>query len=549
MSLLRFRFGICLAISILLLTACKNKHADMLLINGIIHTMNANGSVVQAVAVKDGRIIGTGRSDELQFAFQSDTVIDLKGSQVFPGLIDAHCHFYGYAMNQEQINLLGTTSWDEVTGLTASIAPNIKTEWLQGRGWDHTKWDKQQFPDRKVLDELFPDRPVYLKRIDGHAAIANSVALERAGIDERTKVKGGQIFKKGGRLTGLLLDNAMELVEKVIPVRTDAEIAQLLIQAEQKLLGAGLTTVDDAGLDLHVIQLIDSLQRIGKLRIRVYAMANPNEENFVHFEQNGIYNTGKMHVRAFKVYADGALGSRGACLLRSYKDDPGNVGFLYDDPSYYRQVAERIHKMGFQMATHCIGDSANRMIMRTYGEVLGGKNDRRWRIEHCQVVDTNDFGMLKEFSIWPSVQPAHAISDRRWAEDRVGKERMKGAYAYKSLFMQNGRICFGSDFPVEDINPMLGYHAAVARVDLEGNPYGGFFKNQAVGRDTALRAMTIWAAESNFEENVKGSIEVGKFADFVILDADLATMEEKQIPYARVRHTIVDGKIVFSGAN
>ncbi len=549
MSFSRLHLGIFMAISMMFLVACKNKRADMLLVNGIIHTMDANGTVVQACAIKDGKIIGRGRTDELKFAFQADTIIDLKGGQVFPGLIDAHCHFYGYAMNQEQVSLLGTTSWDEVVGLVSSVGPNIKSEWLQGRGWDHTKWDKQQFPDRKLLDAQFPDRPVYLKRIDGHAAIANTVALERAGINEKTKVKGGQILKKGGRLTGVLLDNAMELVEKVIPVRTDADIAALLIEAERKLLGAGLTTVDDAGLDLHIIQLIDSLQRVGKLKIRVYAMANPNEENFQHFEKNGVYNTGKMHVQAFKVYADGALGSRGACLLRSYKDDPGNVGFLYDDPSYYREVAARIHKMGFQMATHCIGDSANRMILRTYGEVLGGKNDRRWRIEHAQVVDTNDFALFKTFSIWPSVQPVHAISDRKWAEDRVGKERMKGAYAYKSLYRQNGRICFGSDFPVEDINPMLGYHAAVARVDLEGNPYGGFFKNEAVGREIALRAMTIWAAESNFEENVKGSIEIGKFADFVIVDHDLATMEEKQIPYSRVLTTIVDGKIVFSGSN
>jgi predicted amidohydrolase YtcJ len=422
-----------------------------------------------------------------------------------------------------------------------------KGGWIQGRGWDHTRWEKQQFPDKKLLDERFPDRPVFLKRVDGHAAIANSAALRLAGIDEKTRVQGGQILKKNGRLTGVLLDNAMDLVEKAIPKHTDAEVSDLLMRAEKKLLAVGLTTVDDAGLDLHIIQLIDSLQKLGKLKIRVYAMANPTEENFQYFEDKGPYNSGWLHVCAFKVYADGALGSRGACMLRPYKDDPGNRGFIYSDPSEFRETAARIKKMGFQMATHCIGDSANRMILHIYGEVLGGKNDARWRIEHCQVVDTNDFGLFRAYSIWPSVQPTHAMSDRRWAEDRIGKERMKGAYAYKTLFQQNQRICFGSDFPVEDINPMLGFHAAIARVDLEGNPYGGFYKQEAVGRDTALRAMTIWAAEANFEEKTKGSLELGKFADLIIVDDDLATMDEKQVPYVRIRTTIIGGKIVFSG--
>jgi predicted amidohydrolase YtcJ len=547
MTRLPFRLGILFLGLFFLLAGCKNKRADMLLVNGVVHTMDSQGTVAQALAVKDGKILSTGLTDELQFAYQADTIIDLRGGHVFPGLIDAHCHFYGYAMNQDRVNLVGTTSWQEVVDLVTSVTRDFKAEWIQGRGWDHTHWEKQQFPDKKLLDERFPDRPVYLKRVDGHAAIANSRALELAGITEKTKVQGGQIIKKGGRLTGLLLDNAMDLVEKAIPKSTDADITDALMRAEKKLFATGLTTVDDAGLDLHIIQLIDSLQRLGKLRIRVYAMANPTEENFAYFEKKGRYDTGLLHVCAFKVYADGALGSRGACLLRPYKDDPGNQGFIYSDPSAFREAAARIHKMGFQMATHCIGDSANRMILHIYGEILKGKNDSRWRIEHCQVVDTNDFGLFKQYSVWPSVQPTHAISDSRWAEDRVGKERMKGAYAYKTLFAQNQRICFGSDFPVEDINPMLGYHAAVARVDLEGKPYGGFYKQEAVGRDTALRAMTIWAAEANFEEKVKGSLEPGKFADFLILDQDLATMDEEQIPYARIRSTIVGGKIVFSG--
>jgi predicted amidohydrolase YtcJ len=532
-----------------LFTACKNKHADLILTNGIIHTMDAKGSIAQACAIKDGKIVAVGRTDELMFAFQSDSIIDLRGGQVFPGFIDAHCHFYGYAMNQEHVSLVGTTSWEECLSLVEEFSKNHQSAWILGRGWDHTRWAKQQFPDLKVLDQKFPDKPVFLRRIGGHTAIANSKALELAGITTSTKVAGGQIFKKNGRLTGVLLDNAMELVERVIPKSSDADISRLLMEAEKKLFAVGLTTITDAGLDLHIINLIDSLQRVGLLQMRVYAMANPSPENFDRFLKSGPYNNGRMHVQCFKTYCDGDLGSRGACMLRPYKDEPSNYGLILTPADSLRAWAAKIHKAGLQMATHCIGDSANRMMLRIYSEVLKGKNDARWRIEHAQVVDTNDFAKFRQYSIWPSVMPIHAMSDRQWAEDRVGKERMRGAYAYKTLFVQNNFIAFGSDFPVEDINPILGYHAAIARVDLEDNPYGGFHKEEAVGRDTALRAMTIWAAASNFEDHEKGSIEVGKYADFVVLEKDLSTMPEKQIPYARIRYTILDGKIVFSGSN
>jgi predicted amidohydrolase YtcJ len=549
MNSVRFLLKVMLGLAIGLGSGCKNKHAQVLLVNGVVHTMDEKGSISQAIAISEGKIVAVGTTDALRFSYHADTIMDLMGAHVFPGLIDAHCHFHGYAMNLSRAHLTGTTSWQEVVDLVTELAPDIRREWIQGWGWDHTQWDKQQFPDNKLLNERFPDRPVFLKRVDGHAAIANAYALRLAGINGRTKVSGGKIVQKNGQVSGLLLDNAMDLVEEVIPEPTDVEIAQSLIEAERNLLAVGLTTVDDAGLDLHTIRLMDSLQRIGRLRIRVYAMANPTAENFAYFESNGPYFTGKMHVCAFKVYADGALGSRGACLLQPFKDDPGNHGHLLHSPEKLRETASKIKKLGFQMATHCIGDSANRLLLRIYGEMLGGRNDERWRIEHCQVVDTNDFRWFREFSVWPSVQPIHAISDRSWAEDRIGKERMKGAYAYKTLYLQNHKVCLGSDFPVEDINPLLGYHAAVARVDLEGNPYGGFHKEEALGRDTALRAMTIWAAEANREEAFKGSIEVGKFADLVIFESDLATLAENQLPYARVCYTIIDGKIVFPGVD
>lgn len=532
---------------LLFLGSCKNKTADILFVNGVVHTLNASNDVAQAIAVQDGRIVAVGKTNDLSFEYAADTVVDLRGKSIFPGFIDAHCHFYGYAMNLQQVNLMGTTSWEEVVALVDTFASKNPDGWIQGRGWDQNDWATQEYPTKELLDEKYPDRPVVLQRIDGHAAIANQAALDAAGIDSKTKVNGGRFLRtRRGQLTGILIDNAVEMVESVIPEATTAEITQQLKEAEANLFRVGLTTVDDAGLDLKIIQLIDSLQQKGELKMRVYAMASPTEENLDHFLGKEPYKTDRLHVRSFKVYADGALGSRGACLLSPYKDRPEQVGFLLESPEYYQEIAQRIHDGGFQMNTHCIGDSANRLMLRVYGNTLGEGNDERWRIEHAQIIHPDDFELFGKYSIVPSVQPSHATSDMYWAEDRIGKTRLKGAYAFKSLIAARGYVAFGSDFPVEDINPILGFYAAVARKDLTNFPYGGYLMNEAVGRDTAMKAMTIWAATSNFEEKEKGSLEVGKFADFVVMEEDLMFMEESQLPYAQVLQTVLGGEVVFS---
>ena len=535
-----------LLIASLVLVSCKHKTADMLLINGIIYTANDEQPVAQAVAIKDGKIEAIGQSENLQFEYSSDTIIDLRGEYVYPGFIDAHCHFYGYAMNLGKLNLTRTTSWEEVLTLVDTFAMKNPDGWLIGRGWDQNDWKDRGYPTKKELDEKFPDRPILLHRVDGHAAIANQAALDAAGIDTKTRVEGGKFLKRRGRLTGVLIDRAVEEVEKAMPKPSHADISEALIKAEANLLQVGLTTVDDAGLDLEIIDLIDSLQKAGALKIRVYAMATPTEENFARFEKSGPYKTDRLNVRSFKVYADGALGSRGACLLAPYKDEPRQRGFLLYSEDYYRDIAQRIHEAGFQMNTHCIGDSANRMILKLYGETLGEDNDDRWRIEHSQVIAPEDFELFGRYNVWPSVQPTHATSDMYWAEDRIGKERMKGAYAYKSLFSQNNMIAFGTDFPVEDISPIMTFYAAVGRVDLENYPYGGFNLEEAVGRDTALKAMTIWPATANFEEKEKGSLEVGKVADLVILEDDILYIEQEKLPYIQVIKTIINGEIVYS---
>ncbi|MEM0996171.1 MAG: amidohydrolase family protein [Bacteroidota bacterium] len=531
------------------LTGCKDKQADIILINGIIHTVDDSSRVVQACAIKNGRIAAVGRTEDLLFDYAADTVIDLRGKAVYPGLIDAHCHYYGYAMTLNQVALGATTSWEEVVTVVDSFGRDFTGEWIIGRGWDQNDWPDKDFPTNRILNEKFPDRPVLLHRVDGHAAIANAKALELAGIDQNTPVEGGRIVRDYRGLTGVLVDNAVTLVENSVPTPSTDEVIDALKRAEQDLFAVGLTTVDDAGLDLRIINIIDSLQQAGELRIRVYAMAAPTEENLERFLNSGPYKTDRLHVSSFKIYADGALGSRGACMLKPYKDEPRQYGFLLEDIPWYQEMALRLYDAGFQMNTHCIGDSANRLFLDIYGSLLGGENDRRWRIEHAQVVHPDDLAKYGDYSVIPSVQPAHATSDMYWAEDRIGKERLQGAYAYKSLLAQNGMLAYGSDFPVENINPMLGFYAAVARVDLTDWPYGGFMKEEALGRDSVLKAMTTWAAHANFEEDEKGSLEPGKVADLVIFPEDLFSLDEKQLPYAQVWLTMVDGEVVYSAEN
>ncbi|MCB9235742.1 MAG: amidohydrolase [Bacteroidia bacterium] len=529
--------------------SCKNRTADLILINGFVHTMNPEGDIEQAVAILDGKIAAVGLTNDLLAEFACDSILDLKGKSVYPGFIDGHCHFVGYALGNSQVDLVGTNSWEEVVSRVDSFSRNITSEWILGRGWDQNDWNIKEFPTNQELNRLFPNRPVILKRIDGHAAIANDEALKRAKIEAGTKIGGGIVESRRGRITGILIDNAVDVVEKLIPPPSPETIANALKKAEKNLFSVGLTTVDDAGLDRDVIELIDSLQRTGELKIRVYAMANATPENLDYYLERGPFTTERINVRSFKMYADGALGSRGACLLEPYSDAPGKYGLILKPAKYYREVAERVANSQFQLNTHCIGDSANRMILRLYEKVLKADNTRRWRIEHAQVIHPADFHRFKDAGIIPSVQPTHATSDYPWVKDRIGKSRSKGAYAYKTLYEQGKTVAIGSDFPVESIDPLLGFYAAVSRKDLKGYPFSGFNPEQALSREVALYGMTAGAAYANFAEENKGSLEVGKFADLVVLDKDLLFVEEKEIPNLNVLYTIVDGEIVFSGRN
>ncbi len=518
--------------------------ADAVYYNARVYTVDSVFTVHEALAVKDGRIFATGSTVEL-LQLKATQKIDLEGKAVYPGFYDAHCHFYGYGVDLKKIWLIGTKSFEDILDTLYAKKEQRFMGWIFGRGWDQNDWEVKEYPDKVKLDSMFPDIPVFLMRIDGHAALVNSKALAIAGITAGTRVEGGEVGLKNGKLSGLLIDNAVDLVKDKIPVPGPAELAEALLAAQKNCLEKGLTTVVDAGLDVPVILLIDSLHKSGKLTIRMNAMVSYKPANVLYYRKHGRYKSERLNVRSFKLYADGALGSRGACLLHPYSDLPGHYGFLLSHPDSVKVAARTAAETGFQLNTHCIGDSANRLLLHVYSDVLKGKNDFRWRIEHAQLIHPSDFHLFHDFSIIPSVQPTHATSDMYWAGDRVGEERIKSAYAYKELLRQSGRIATGSDFPVEDINPLFGFYAAVARKDQKLYPENGFNKSQSLTRKEALRAMTCWAAYACFEEEEKGSLEEGKWADFVVLDKDMMTAPENELFGIKVLNTFIGGVKVY----
>lgn len=529
-----------------LLSSCGKRKADVLYFNGTIYSGESSSSNLQAFAVRDGRIVSTGSDDDILDGFDAPKKVDLKGRTVLPGFIDAHCHFFGYASDLLKCDLTGSRSFEAALELLNAFSKTNKFSWLLGRGWDQNDWEDHSFPTRERLDSLYPTVPVFLMRIDGHAALCNAVALQLAGINRDTRVAGGEVLlNQSGEPTGLLIDNAVDLVKAKIPPFPDSLNAEALLKAQQHCFSVGLTTVDDAGLGKDSIFLIDRLQQEGKLKLRVYAMISDSKETRDYFFSKGPYKTDRLNVRAVKVYADGALGSRGACLKRPYADQPGHYGFLLHDLAYMNDIMDEAHENGFQVCTHAIGDSAVKTILMLYRENLSGENPRRWRIEHCQVVDPADMDYFSRYSIIPSVQPTHATSDMYWAEERLGKDRMTGAYAYRSLEREAETIAFGTDFPVERINPLLTFYAAVSRKDLEGNPPDGFRAEEAMKRKDVLKAMTTWAAYANFEEEEKGLIDNGYFADFIVLDRNIMEIDEEQIPQTRVLSTYVNGELVY----
>lgn len=530
-------------LTVLLTLSCTKKiEVDTLVINANIYTVNKNFDKAEAFAIKDGNILDVGTSEEIQGKYAATYVNDAKGKTIVPGFIDAHCHFVGMGLQQQKVDLNGTKSFDEVLKRIVDFQEEKNVSYITGRGWDQNDWEVKEFPTKEKLDELFPNTPVAVTRIDGHALLANQAAIDLAGVTIKTKAEGGFILQENGKLTGVFIDGPSEIIEEKIPKPSRIALIQAMKDAERICFDLGLTTVDDAGLPKEAIELIDSLQQTGDLKIRIYAMVSVSDENIEYFTKKGIIKTDRLNVRSFKVYADGALGSRGAAMKETYSDKHNHFGAMVTPLEDLDRFAKKIAASDYQMNTHAIGDSANYVMLKTYKNVLKDQKDRRWRIEHAQIIDKEDFNYFD--NILPSVQPTHATSDMYWAKDRVGSERIKGAYAFKYLLNEFGKIALGTDFPIEKVSPLLTFYAAVVRKDLNNFPENGFQMENALTREETLKGMTIWAAYSNFEENEKGSIEIGKMADFIILDKNIMEVEGSEIPKIKIKETYVAGQKV-----
>lgn len=529
----------------MLLTQCRQptlEKAELLLHNGTVHLLDSNMNTVTALAVKAGRIAGVGTQEELKKRFQFDTLIDMQGHHLYPGLIDAHTHFWAYAEGLQRVDLRGSSSPQEVLRRLQDFDEQHHPAILVGRGWDQSLWPGQAFPHRSLLDSLFAERPVILRRIDGHATWANSAALQEAGIDENTEVKGGLIAQENGRLTGILIDNAADLLK--VPALSLAQMRPLLLRAQDSLFAQGITAVMEAGLQKEQVLYLQKLQQEGALKLRIDALLSDNAENRTHFLAKGPIREDRLHVQGFKFYLDGALGSRGALLLDGYADDAGNYGLQLNDYEHFLKYGQELYTKGWQMAIHAIGDSANALATRLYSRLLKPDNNRRWRIEHAQVVRKRTAQIMREYAIIPSVQPTHATSDMEWAGLRLGSAE-KYAYPYQSLLHTTGHLPLGTDFPVEEINPLKTFRAAVFRQKANGQPAGGYRPEEALSHTEALRGMTIDAAYASFWEKEIGSLKVGKWADMVLLNKDLTKVPFDELPNCRVLLTYTAGERVF----
>ncbi|MEI6059725.1 MAG: amidohydrolase [Bacteroidota bacterium] len=527
------------------LESCYNQKskADLVIYNAKIYSPDSVADGVNCIAIKDGIITAIGSESEIRNKFEAADTINLAGAFIYPGFTDAHAHFTGFALGLRYADISQARSFGEVLDILKKYRQLHLEGWIIGQGWDQNNWPEKVFPDNTLLNQLFPGIPVVLTRIDGHAVLASDAAIKASGIT--FPGKPGESVIKNGKFTGIFLEGMTDKLRNAIPLPSVKEISELLVTAAQKCHAAGLTAVTDAGLNKKEILLLDSLQKAGKITLRIDAWISPNEENFKFFMKTPFFQTSFLRVGAVKMYADGALGSRGACLLSPYSDDSPNQGLLTITAGELATVCKRASECGFQVNTHAIGDSAVRMVLHTYSQFLKPGNDRRWRVEHTQVVNENDFELFGKYSIIPSVQATHATSDMDWAGNRLGPERVKNAYAYHRLLLQNGWIPNGTDFPIEGIAPLHTFYAAVARKDLQGEPAQGYMMENALSRMDALKSITCWASKASFTEKERGNIEVGKMADFTVLDKDIIRIPESQLTETKVLYTLVDGKIVY----
>lgn len=532
--------------ALLFIRCTSNTEVDLIVHNAKIYSVDSSFAVHEAFAVKNGIFIDIGTSKDILKRYKAKEIIDAQQTPVYPGFYDAHAHYFELANLFQEVDLNGTKSMEElIDRLQKYQQKNPDKKWIIGGGWDQNLWPGKAFPTKDSLDKYFPDIPIYLSRVDYHAALVNTAALKIARLDSVFEVQGGLISPDAlGKPDGLLIDNAMPLVSKHLPKHDEQSTLRFLQQAQDSLVSVGLTSIVDAGLNDEEIDYLKTFYAKGQLKIRDYAMILADPSQIDRYIKEDLFQTDRLTIRSIKLLADGALGSRGACLLEHYHDSP-TKGFLLHTPEQFDKTIKKLANSEYQVNTHAIGDSANRLILDVYGKYLTDNKARRWRIEHAQIIAPNDFAKFNQFHIIPSIQPTHATSDMYWAPQRLGDDRIKGAYAYKDLLEQYGKVAIGSDFPIEHFNPLYGFHAAIARVDHSGYPAGGFQMENALSREEALKGMTIWAAFSCFEEKKRGSIEKGKDADFVILAKDIMEVPYEEIRNVKTLRTVIGGETVF----
>src|SRR5438477_9295084 len=540
------------------------KTAEIIFINGNIYTVNEKQLSAQAIAVKSDRIVFVGtNADAERFRGDKTRIVDLAGKAVMPGFTDSHCHIFGIGEREMTLNLEGTNAREDfVAKVKERVAQTEPGKWVTGRGWIETFWKPPQFPTRADLDKIAPDNPVFLTRADGHAAIGNSAALRIAKIDRETKSPfNGEILrdKQTGEPTGMLLDHAQELVRKNIPQASEAERREAFVVGVKRELSLGWCEIQNAGSNLEDLPPMRQAFETGQCKIRVYNAAySPGPAGAALLRDGPTLNQYDHHFtqRTIKVVFDGALGSRGAALLAPYSDAPETSGYLTQKESELQPIFEEALRKGIQIETHAIGDRANRVILNLYEKAMTAMppdkrkiREPRWRVEHAQVLSAQDLPRFYKLAIIASMQPSHAISDLFFAPARLGQERLAGAYAWQSLQKSGAVICGGSDAPVERGEPMIEFYAAVARKSIKGESAEGWHPEQAVSREQALKMFTIWPAYAAFEEEDKGSLEIGKIDDFTVLSRDIMKIPEPEILKTRAEMTIIGGEIVFQRAD
>jgi predicted amidohydrolase YtcJ len=539
------KFILFLSSLLLIVSACyKGKSVDLVIHNAKVHTLVDNSEIAEAIAINDGKIVEIGPERQILNKYSAEEQIDAEGKDIYPGFTDAHGHILSYAKQLLSADLVGSRSMDEILVRLEKYQSKNNRKFIIGRGWDQSLWGTTEFPTNEQLNKLFPTTPVCLIRIDGHALLANDALLKLAGISSETTINGGIIHVKDGKCTGLLVDNAMNPIYALMPEFPKKEIIEAIKEIQEELYQYGITGVHEAGIEFKDISLFKELIDKHAFKLNLYAMLMTSDENIAFAKKNGIYTYKNLSIRSFKVMGDGALGSRGALLKQAYSDEHNHHGVLTTSLDDMKRIADICESTGYQMNTHAIGDSTNKILLDLYERIFKVNRDHRWRIEHAQVIDPKDFELFSKYAVFPSVQPTHAVSDQRWAEQRIGRKRMIGAYAYKTLLNQFGMIAIGTDFPIELTDPFLTIHAAVQRTNIDNIPSGGFYINEALTLDECIKGMTSWAAFASFQENQLGTLEKGKDATFVIFENPVRTQPNFQPNFSSL--TFIKGEKVYS---